>query len=234
MDYFRISADVISDAFENYWGAAGISKTRSPGDVDLLLVVITRALKISGVSVSKQQVSRWAKSSSSLRKGNIQPSHIQRLKLRVKKMSLVWKAEGYALINFKMSQLFHRYLKKYSLAGCQEPAQIEKAINHFQKSLLVSPRDPVALRNVVNLYTQLWFGFEKSLGKAQRSQIKFLDFLWTILLEVYSSSLSFPSRCISLTASSGRFRRYAHTLLLCWILSFIWQVRTCRGMQVKG
>lgn len=78
-----------------------------------------------------------------------------------------------------------RYLLKYGLTGFHDPAKLVKAIKHFRKSLVVSPRDPVSLRNLANLIAQVWYTLDPQAPERKKNaQRKFLDFLWGILLEV--------------------------------------------------
>jgi hypothetical protein len=222
--YFEVDPECIESIFTTEWNPSGIQPIdldagtshdvnylTLPVDdkhVDILLLTISRSLHLTGVCVGSQQLLKWHQNPKSLRKG-IHPAQVKKLKVRVKKMSLVWKAEGYV----ELLCLISRYLLKYNLSESKRRVY-RKAIKHFQNSLLVSPRDPVALRNMANLYQQLWFGLSKFSvdDSQQQSHLRFLDFLWSLLLEVCETTMT------EITLVPGRPSRHTHVVLLCRIL----------------
>lgn len=97
-EYFEVDAGSIPAIFTTEWNPSGIQPidldATDNKHVDILLLTISRSLHLTGVCVGSQQLLKWHQNPKALRKG-IVPSQIKKLKVRVKKMSLVWKAEGY-------------------------------------------------------------------------------------------------------------------------------------------
>jgi hypothetical protein len=234
-EYFGIDSEKIRDVFNAEWRKEGISELKMnevpKSRVDILYLVIARAFHLTGVQPNPEQKKRWKNFPHVLRKG-VSLHHLQKLKVRVKKMSVIWKSEGYAFILIQFSSFFTRpsfshsvlpslspsllpsfppslcpslplltplpppspftrYLLKYTLFDSLDQDSLLRAITHFYNSLLVTPGDSMALRNLVDLYHRLWFprmarhqeGATRESGKR-----KFLDFLWKILLEVWLPS----------------------------------------------
>jgi hypothetical protein len=93
-NYFSVETGRVLDLFGSTWGSYGI---KNPGDffdgVDVLLLVIRRACDLTGLRVHERAIKRWKQYPKILRKG-MTSGHVAKLKVRVKKMSTVWKAEG--------------------------------------------------------------------------------------------------------------------------------------------
>lgn len=95
-DYFGVGKEHVARVFNTCWGMDGIKTFETDleaNSADVLLLVVTRAFDLLGIKIEDNQLSKWLQSPEVLRKG-ILPMHIKRLKVKVKKMSLVWKAEG--------------------------------------------------------------------------------------------------------------------------------------------
>jgi hypothetical protein len=96
-EYFGIDPELVSKIFESEWREDGIHEFDTDGSeehVDVLLLVVRRGLHLTGVQIKSTQFRVWQKYPEILRKG-ITTRHVAKLKVRVKKMGLVWKTEGY-------------------------------------------------------------------------------------------------------------------------------------------
>lgn len=101
-NYFGLPPQTIPHVFESYMDSFGVRMINPdlgyviPTDgagMDVLLWVVVRAFGLLGARMDENQKARWLQNPQTLRTG-VHPVHIRKLKVKVKKMSLVWKAEG--------------------------------------------------------------------------------------------------------------------------------------------